>query len=325
MAKLLKSLKYYYKKDGIKGAVRFTMRKLAGLDQYEDRINTLYHILNTYCDATQMPPTKDPELRILQQCDALLLAIFDKLCQKYHLTYWIDFGTLLGATRHKGFIPWDDDMDISMPREDFDLIVEKLSDETNKLGLCISEEIETPCRRCGFSYRHEETGIWLDIFPVDKVKSKTKRDDPTFSLPSKILNYKKLYSKYLKTHKGKKFFAELKRQIIPDEDGENLIYYHGPEFNYNNILVIHDEHELFPIQTINFEGYPVKCPHDIHHYLSRYYGQRFMELPMSGALHHGGGVDRPPMRDWARLHGIDMEVVKHNLEQILLQIDNSSN
>lgn len=324
MAKLLKSLKYYYKKDGMKGAVRFIMRKMAGLDQYEDQINTLYYILNTFCDATQMPPTKDPELRILQQCDALLLAIFDKLCQKYQLTYWIDFGTLLGATRHKGFIPWDDDMDISMPREDFDLVVEKLSEEAQKWGLNISEEIATPGRRCGFSYRHQETGIWLDIFPVDKVKSKTKRDDPAFTLSSRILNYKKQYSKYLKKHKDKVFFTELKKQIIPDEDGEYLIYYHGPEFNYK-ILVIHDEHEIFPLRTINFEGYSVNAPNDIHHYLSRYYGQRFMELPTSGALHHGGGVDRPPIRHWARLHGIDMVEVKHSLEQILLQIDNSCN
>lgn len=207
-----------------------------------------------------------------------------------------------------------------MPREDFDHVVQAFSAETQTLGLNISEETKTPGRRCVFSYRHEETGIWLDIFPVDIVKSKTRRDDPEFSLPPKILNYKKQYSKYLKKQKDKVFFAELKKQIIPDEDGENLIYYHGPEFNYKN-LVIHDEDEIFPLQTINFEGFHVNAPHDIHHYLPRYYGQKYMELPLSGALHHGGEVDRPPIRHWARLHGIDMGGVKHELEQILINID----
>lgn len=49
-----------------------------------------------------------------------LLKEFDRLCKAAGITYWVFFGTLLGAVRHQGFIPWDDDVDILMPRKDFD-------------------------------------------------------------------------------------------------------------------------------------------------------------------------------------------------------------
>ena len=49
-----------------------------------------------------------------------LLRVFEELCKKNHITWWICYGTLLGAIRHQGFIPWDDDVDIMIPRRDFD-------------------------------------------------------------------------------------------------------------------------------------------------------------------------------------------------------------
>lgn len=58
------------------------------------------------------------QLRILK----ILLAI-DKVCKEHHLRYYIMAGTMLGAVRHKGFIPWDDDLDIGMPRADYDLLM----------------------------------------------------------------------------------------------------------------------------------------------------------------------------------------------------------
>ena len=57
------------------------------------------------------------------------LEIFDAICSKYGLKYWADCGTMLGAIRHKGFIPWDDDLDIGMLREDFNRFLEIAADE----------------------------------------------------------------------------------------------------------------------------------------------------------------------------------------------------
>lgn len=49
-----------------------------------------------------------------------MLEAFDEVCKKYGLTYYVDFGTLLGAVRHQGFIPWDDDIDVVMFRDDYE-------------------------------------------------------------------------------------------------------------------------------------------------------------------------------------------------------------
>ncbi len=71
----------------------------------------------------------EEKLRAMQ--NRLLLALVDihNVCEKYNLTYFLDGGTLIGAVRHKGFIPWDDDIDIMMPLDDY-----------NKLGECIEKE-----------------------------------------------------------------------------------------------------------------------------------------------------------------------------------------
>lgn len=53
---------------------------------------------------------------------------FDKFCKVNHLRYFADYGTLLGAVRHKGFIPWDDDMDFTMPRPDYQRMINLASD-----------------------------------------------------------------------------------------------------------------------------------------------------------------------------------------------------
>lgn len=58
-----------------------------------------------------------------------LLREFDRLCKKANITYWVYFGTLLGAVRHQGFIPWDDDVDIMVPRKDFDRLLAMTNEE----------------------------------------------------------------------------------------------------------------------------------------------------------------------------------------------------
>lgn len=69
------------------------------------------------------------QLRILK----ILLAV-DKVCKEHGLRYYIMAGTMLGAVRHKGFIPWDDDLDIGMPRADYDLLMSHSKEWLPKYG-----------------------------------------------------------------------------------------------------------------------------------------------------------------------------------------------
>ena len=109
-----------------------------------------------------------------------MLYQFDRVCQKHGLVYFIMYGTLLGAVRHKGFIPWDDDMDVVMPREDYEKFM-RLKDEFKEPLF-----FQTPYTDPGYFYtpiriRNSNTtaivekfkyagfnhGIWFSVFPLD--------------------------------------------------------------------------------------------------------------------------------------------------------------
>ena len=113
-----------------------------------------------------------------------LLMKFDKVCKKHHLTYYFTDGSLLGAVRHKGFIPWDDDLDVSMPRKDYE-ILQTLAYEfedpyffqtpyTDKgyfySFVKIRNKNTTGLSRA-FMYQGFNDGLFLDVFPLDEVNS----------------------------------------------------------------------------------------------------------------------------------------------------------
>ena len=100
-------------------------------------------------------------LRTLQLAGLELLKKINKVCQKYGISYWLDFGTMLGAIRHKGFIPWDDDIDIAMLRTDFEKFLAIYKDEFPESTYSINYQ--------GFLQIHiKDTLVQVDIFPYDQ-------------------------------------------------------------------------------------------------------------------------------------------------------------
>lgn len=123
------------------------------------------------------------EFRRMQLVGLEILTEVDRVCRKHNINYVIFCGTLLGAVRHKGYIPWDDDADIAMLREDYEKFKAVLHDINP--AICFVQDHETDpeyrwgytkVRRTGTSYirlgqEHlkNKTGIFIDIFPMDDV------------------------------------------------------------------------------------------------------------------------------------------------------------
>ena len=120
--------------------------------------------------------------RALQLEELTVLEELDRICKKHGLRYFLTAGTLLGAVRHKGFIPWDDDIDVAMPREDYDRLAKICESELSEGFFYQSEKTErlhtfffAKIRKDGTRVTEHllegvdiHDGCYVDIFPLDK-------------------------------------------------------------------------------------------------------------------------------------------------------------
>lgn len=132
-----------------------------------------------------------------------ILSYIDDFCKKNNIEYFINYGTLIGAVRHKGFIPWDDDIDISMTRENYDKFIEYYKNDKSKYKLLALEtnkhyfnnfaKIVDSTTRIDNTriYKSYPSGIFIDIFPMDSFADK-KIVDICYVLESfKLLSFSK--------------------------------------------------------------------------------------------------------------------------------------
>lgn len=123
-------------------------------------------------------------LKRLQDTELEMLVEIDRICRKYNIQYSLDGGTLLGAIRHQGFIPWDDDADVVMLREEYEKFYEACKTELDRDRFFLQEYRTDPYYRWGYSkLRRNGTvflregqehgkwhqGVFLDIFLYDNV------------------------------------------------------------------------------------------------------------------------------------------------------------
>ena len=104
-------------------------------------------------------------------------------CEKNDIKYSLAYGTLIGAIRHKGFIPWDDDIDIIMPRNDYERFIATYRDDryvvvdescnSNHSHVRVSDQ-KTVLKMGPWRAKFYKEGLWIDVFPIDKVPDSQK-------------------------------------------------------------------------------------------------------------------------------------------------------
>ena len=166
----------------------------------------------------------------LQQKQLDILKAFIRVCDKHNLEYFLVYGTALGAIRHKGFIPWDDDIDVGMPREDYEKYIQLQSEyegtpyfiQTFKSDPCYIynyaklRDSSTTFLENAFKNHRINQGVFIDVFPVDGM-SRTEGNREKIGKKNKFI-WRQVYFSYLpalrrKVHK-RTFFKDILLNIV---------------------------------------------------------------------------------------------------------------
>ncbi len=119
---------------------------------------------------------KSSSIKQIQDYCIQLLSFFDAYAKENNITYYMAGGTLLGAVRHHGFIPWDDDVDLMLPREDYERLISSFSNDRYCLSCCENDtDYNNPFARIWdvktnlkwHMIQDKELGVFIDLFPMD--------------------------------------------------------------------------------------------------------------------------------------------------------------
>ncbi|WP_281522042.1 LicD family protein [Dubosiella newyorkensis] len=249
----------------------------------------------------------------LQQQKQIMIDILikiDEFCNKNNINYFLADGTMIGAARHKGFIPWDDDIDIIMPRPDYELFIKKFPGSYENLSLATPYDefplyyyVKVYDRRTlkieEIDYGiHKPFGIDIDVFPIDGESDRYDRFIKDFYKRKKILDtYCRIIAyrdnrecsfkqkiKNIVVETWKKMFAPDIKDLIKKYNrlatkyDYNSSAYVGELSVYGGKTSRHKKEIFNDYALVEFEGYKFRAPIDYKTYLTDKYGD-YMKLP----------------------------------------------
>lgn len=259
-------------------------------------------VLNPHCANTAL---QDGRLRQAQLKMLRMLEIIDAICIKHNLDYWLDAGTLLGAIRHQGFIPWDDDMDIGMPRTSYEKFLQiapiEIPDfmwlqtrDTDPGYFNMATPLKIRDRSSRYIEKHERgdepyvQGIFIDVFVYDhmpKQMKERKRSKFKAKKISRLLGTKcsavttghhaKIYQMIAK-FLPKSLLESSLRNII-DKANRSGSPYLGRGYNCVGKNFLKQE-DIYPLQKASFETGRFNIPNNFAEVLTQQFGD-YLTLP----------------------------------------------
>lgn len=248
----------------------------------------------------------DGRLRQAQLKMLHMLKQVDNLCRKHQLEYWLDAGTLLGAVRHQGFIPWDDDMDIGMPRESFEKFLKIAPNELpDDIWLQTSQtdpgfyNMATPLkirdRNSRYLEKHEHgnepyvQGIFIDVFVYDQLPENPKIRKRYKFLAKKIIrvlsakqsavalgHHAAVYKTLGKILSVKWLEKKLNHLIRQSQQMNSSYLGRGYQCVGKNCLKRED---IYPLKELLFEGEFFLVPCNVHELLVQQFGDYMTPPP----------------------------------------------
>lgn len=250
------------------------------------------------------------QLEKLKQIELDILKEFVFVCQKLNLTYFVIGGTLLGTVRHKGFIPWDDDIDVGMPRKDYEIFLQKAqellpacyflqthqTDSEYPLNFAKIRNSNTTFIESSVANRNMNHGVYIDVFPLDFYPD-SRLKQLWFDIRWKLLHFR-MRSEFIipKGYKAPLFkkmlqsvLMKLAKLIYPSatkviERREKLMNLYTNTSLVANFCGAWGKREIVPAfwygdgRILPFENLTVRVPKQAEKWLTQVYGN-YMKLP----------------------------------------------
>lgn len=257
--------------------VKFPKRKYAKMKKE----NLYYYYKKNNLDIRTIPPAEG-QIRDIQLANLALLKELDYVCKQAGLEYWLDYGSLLGAVRHKGFIPWDDDIDVSMLRSDYEKVIEAFEKYSRDNDIYAKYELaETSAYRLAIKVRHRKCKpLFVDVFPDDLYGAHVSIEEQEKITKSLKEQWKQLQRELSKDTPinvaQEKFKNVITSNLKNDYSNSDILM--GMDFYHSRKYWLYDSDMIFPLTDIEFEGFKFPAVRLADEYLKKLYGD-YMAYP----------------------------------------------